>query len=126
MTEDSIGIDVSKLWLDAHRLATGESTRFANTRDGHDRLLRWISETAVVRIVYEPAGRYHREMERRLAGADLPLVKVNPRHARRFCEALGARAKTDRADAAMLARMGGALGLEPRTEQTESLRDLND
>jgi transposase len=51
---------------------------------------------------------------------------ANPRHARRFCEARGARAKTDRADAAMLARMDAALALEPRTEQPQSLRDLND
>ena len=89
-------------------------------------LLRWIGRHPVARIVYEPTGRYHREVERRLAAADLPLVKVNPRHARRFCEALGARAKTDRADAAMLARMGAALALQPRTEQSQSLRDLND
>lgn len=126
MNEDSIGIDVSKDWLDAHRLATAEAARFANDRDGHAALLRWIGEEPVARIVFEPTGRYHREMERRLAAADLPLVKVNPRHARRFCEALGARAKTDRADAAMLARMGAVLGLEPRPGQTENLRELND
>lgn len=58
--------------------------------------------------------------------AHLPLVEVNPRHARRFCEALGPRAKTDRADAAMLARMGEALKLTPRAGRTENLRDLND
>ena len=99
MTEDSIGIDVSKLWLDAHRLSTAEAVRFANDRDGHTALLHWIAAAKRARVVFEPTGRYHREMERRLAAADLPLVKVNPRHARRFCEALGARAKTDRADA---------------------------
>ena len=126
MTEDGIGIDVSKLWLDAHRLSTAEAVRFANDRDGHTALLHWIAAAKLARVVFEPTGRYHREMERRLAAADLPLVKVNPRHARRFCEALGARAKTDRADAAMLARMGAALALEPRSGQSESLRDLND
>lgn len=126
MEKDNIGIDISKDWLDAHRLTAAKAARFANDRLGHSALLRWIGRTPVARIVYEPTGRYHREMERRLAAADLPLVKVNPRHARRFCEALGARAKTDRADAAMLARMGAALALEPRTEQSQSLRDLND
>ena len=126
MEKDNIGIDVSKRWLDAHRLSTAEAARFANDRDGHAALLRWIGRHPVARIVYEPTGRYHREVERRLAAADLPLVKVNPRHARRFCEALGARAKTNRADAAMLARMGAALALQPRTEQSQSLRDLND
>jgi len=126
MTKDSIGIDVSKLWLDVHRLSTGESTRFANDRDGHDRLLRWIGKAPVARVVYEPTGRYHRDAMQRLMAADLPLVEVNPRHARRFCEALGTRAKTDRADAAMLARMGEALRLMPRAGRAENLRDLND
>jgi transposase len=126
MIEDSIGIDVSKLWLDAHRLSTGEAARFANDSDGHAALVRWIGSGPVARVVFEPTGRYHREMEHRLAAAGLPLVKVNPRHARRFAEALGARAKTDRADAGMLARMGAALDLEPRAERSESLSELND
>lgn len=126
MEQDSIGIDVSKLWLDAHRLSTGDAIRFANDLKGHAALVRWIGEGPVARVVFEPTGRYHREMERALAARGLPLVKVNPRHARRFAEALGARAKTDRADAALLARMGAALALEPRAGRSESLSDLND
>ncbi|WP_415578879.1 IS110 family transposase [Komagataeibacter xylinus] len=38
---------------------------------------------------------------------------MNPRHARKFAEATGKLAKTDRVDAMMLARMGALL--EPRT-----------
>jgi transposase len=49
-----------------------------------------------------------------LADAGLLLVKINPRQARRFAEATGRLAKTDRLDAAMLARMGMLLKLEPR------------
>ena len=37
--------------------------------------------------------------------AGVPFVKVNPRQARRFAEATGKLAKTDRLDAAILARM---------------------
>lgn len=54
------------------------------------------------------------------------MVKVNPRQAKRFAQALGARPKTDRADAAMLARMGAALALEPQPVRPEILQDLND
>ena len=61
-----------------------------------------------------------------VAEAGRPLVKVNPRHARRFGEALGARATTDRADAVMLERMGLASQLEPRPVETKGLRDPND
>lgn len=41
-------------------------------------------------------------------------AKVNPRQARRFAEAVGTLAKTDRLDAAMLARMGALLELQTR------------
>ena len=75
--------------------------------------------------MFEPTGRYHRALERRLDTAGYPLVKVNPRQAKRFSQALGVRAKTDRADAQMLARMGQALDLEPQPVRPEVLDDLN-
>jgi len=54
------------------------------------------------------------------------LVKVNPRQARRFAEATGRLAKTDRLDAAMLARMGMLLDLEARPARSAVLNDLKD
>jgi transposase len=78
------------------------------------------------RIVYEPTGPYHRAFERRLADAGCALVKVNPRQARRFAEATGRFAKTDRLDAAMLARMGALLDLEARPVRSPILNDLKD
>jgi transposase len=64
---------------------------------------------AVARVAFEPTGAYHHAFERRLAEAGLPLVKVNPRQARRFAEAIGHHAKTDAVDAAMLARFAALL-----------------
>jgi transposase len=63
----------------------------------------------VVRVAFEPSGAYHHAFERRLAAVGLPLVKVNPRQARRFAEALGRHAKTDAGAAAMLARCAALL-----------------
>jgi transposase len=85
----------------------------------------WVGPCGA-RIVYEPTGPYHRAFERRLADAGLPLVKVNPRQARRFAEATGRLAKTDRLDAAMLARMGALLELEARPVRNPILNDLKD
>jgi transposase len=48
-------------------------------------------------------------LEKALAQAALPGVKINPSQARRFAEATGRRAKTDAVDAAMLARFGATL-----------------
>ncbi len=44
-----------------------------------------------------------------LAAAGLPAAKVNPCQARRFAEAVGRLAKTDRCDAALLARFGALI-----------------
>ena len=113
MNETTIGIDISKDWLDAHRLPDGRARRFAKDARGHRALIAWMAGLAVTRIVYEPTGAYHGALERALAAAGLPLVKVNPRQARRFAEASGRLAKTDRIDAEGLARMGAALALRP-------------
>lgn len=128
MTEVTIGIDVSKDHLDAHRLPDGSGKQVANSPAGLRTLLAWIGRTSVARVVYEATGAYHRLLETTLAGAGLPLAKVNPRQARRFAEAAGVLAKTDRVDAAMLARFGVAL--EPAQAQPlgmalDELRELH-
>jgi transposase len=125
MTELTLGIDISKDHLDAHRLPGDERRRFDNTAAGHRALIRWIGAIPA-RIVYEPTGPYHRKLEVQLAAAQMPIVKVNPRQAKRFAEATGQLAKTDRLDAAMLARMGALLSLEPRPVRDAVLNDLKD
>jgi transposase len=126
MTNDTIGVDISKDHLDAYRIGDGASRCFANDKAGHRALLNWLAGNAGARIVYEPTGPYHRAFERRLADAGLALVKVNPRQARRFAEATGKLAKTDRLDAAMLARMGALLELDARPARSPVLNDLKD
>ena len=125
MTQTTIGIDISKDHLDAHRLPGDKQRRFPNTAAGHAALMRWIGATPA-RVVFEPTGPYHRKLEVRLAQAGMPIVKVNPRRARRFAQAIGQRAKTDRLDAAMLARMGALLSLEPRPVRDAALNELKD
>lgn len=110
--KDTIGIDISKATLDAHRLTTGDAAQFAHSPTGFRALRRWIGEDVPDLVVYEATGAYHAALERSFAGL-LPLVKVNPLQARRFAQARGTRAKTDAVDARVLAVMGSALDLEP-------------
>ena len=126
MTEITIGIDISKERIDVHRLPDGETRQFVNDKTGLKAFLSWLDRSGEppARIVFEATGAYHRALERRLAEAGLPAVKVNPRNARRFAEATGRLAKTDRIDAALLARMGAALCLEPCAALSQSLSDL--
>jgi transposase len=134
MTDVTIGIDISKDTLDTHRLQEARGAghgigdvrrQFPNTPAGIKALISWIGAMPA-RVVYEPTGHYHRKLEVKLAAAAMPIVKVNPRQARRFAQAIGQHAKTDRLDAAMLARMGALLGLEPKPVRTAILNDLKD
>lgn len=125
MTENTIGIDISKSHLDAFHLEAGDARRFENSTQGLRALQKWLAAHEVTRLVFEATGPYHRRLETALSGK-LPLVKVNPLQARRFAQALGTHAKTDAVDAQCLARMGAALGLEPDEPVSENLRDLRD
>lgn len=62
-----------------------------------------------------------------LAAGQLPVAVINPRQARDFAKSLGKLAKTDRIDAAILARFAEAIRPEPRLlpdEQTQQLQAL--
>lgn len=110
--QDTIGIDISKATLDAHRLIDNEARQFANSPANLRALRRWIGTKMPDLVIYESTEAYHAAIERSFGGA-LPLVKVNPVQARRFAQARGTRAKTDAVDARILAMMGTALDLVP-------------
>ena len=109
VTPQTAGVDISKDTLDVCLYPGGETGSFANDARGHRALIGWLAGHPIVRVVYEATGAYHRGFERRLATAGFAMAKVNPRQARRFAEATGRLAKTDRCDAAMLARFGALL-----------------
>jgi transposase len=125
MTQITIGVDISKDTLDVYRLPDGERRQFRNDAAGHKALIAFTGEDAG-RVVFEPTGPYHRAFEAALSKKGLPLIKVNPRQARRFAQAAGKLAKTDRIDAANLARMGAVLELEAQKPKPEYLNELKE
>jgi transposase len=127
-TAPSVGVDISKDHLDAYLYPGGEARRFSNDAKGHRALIAWLSPRKVARIVFEATGAYHRTLERALAAAGLPAAKINPRQARRFAEAIGRLAKTDRCDAALLARFGALIEpvVRPVSSPTlDAMRELH-
>ena len=94
----------------------GIDRQFANTAKGHKALIAWASQWPIEPIAYEATGTYHRALEQALA--DWPCIKLNPERARRFAQATGTLAKTDRIDAAMLARMAATLQPPVRPART--------
>lgn len=124
--QDTIGIDISKDQLDAFSLTDQCHKHFANDTVGIKELIIWARKYDDTHIIFEPTGPYHRQLEAALVAANLAAIKVNPLQARRFAEATGTRAKTDRVDAAILARMGAVLELEVRTPKSENLHQLRE
>lgn len=120
------GIDISKDHLDVHLHPSGATRQVTNDKAGHKALLRWFSRLRVERIVFEATGPYHRLFERVLTAAGLTFAKINPRQARRFAEATGRLAKTDRVDAAMLARLGALLQPEASVPKSDVLDELTE
>ena len=118
-----IGIDISKDRLDAFRLSDRQHNAVGNDKAGLKALLKWIGTAEGLRIVHEPTGPCHRGMEEARAKAGHALVKVNPRQARRFAEATGTQARTDRMDAMLLARVGLALDRPPRPVRGELMNE---
>ena len=106
MTKDTIGIDVSKATLDVFWQSLEAAETLPNSEGGFAQLCDWLGTHKDVLIVFEATGAYHRGLERYLSKRGVPFIKVNPKQARRFAQAIGKLAKTDTVDARMLARMG--------------------
>ena len=124
--KNTIGVDVSKDRLDVCACAGELHRQFSNDRRGIGDLVRWIEELGPPLVVFEATGAYHRALEAGLGAKGLVFCKVNPRQSRRFAEATGRLAKTDRVDAATLARMGAVLDLPARPPSTEILLQLKE
>lgn len=120
MTESStgisIGIDVSKAWLDVAWGPTGPTSQVPNTETGCAQLAADLATAAVGRVVVEATGPYHRALVAALGAVGVPVAVVNPRQVHDFARSLGRLAKTDRLDAQVLARFGQGIEPEPRQQ----------
>lgn len=121
-----IGVDISKDTLDVHIHPEGLSRAFDNALKGFKALAKWLSPYRQAKIVFEPTGAYHKAFERWFGSQGWSLAKANPRQVRRFAQAIGKPAKTDKLDAMLLARMGALLDLPCRAQPSETLVELKE
>ena len=56
MTNHTIGVDISKDYLDVHCLGDGQAARFGNGAAGFRALEAWLPEGIIDRLVYEGEG----------------------------------------------------------------------
>ena len=109
MDEVFVGIDVSKAELEVAVRPTAQQWSCANDAADRGTLVQQLQALTPTRIVVEASGGQERALVYTLVEAGLPIVIVNPRHARAFAEATGRLAKTDRLDASDLAHFAQAL-----------------
>jgi len=111
-----IGIDVGKSFLDlaAEPPIGALPRRVRNTADGVAGVIGALTGIAPELVVLEATGSYHRPLLAALVEAGIPTVLANPAQVAAFRQARLGREKTDRADAALLARFGVVHGAELR------------
>ena len=101
-----VGIDVAKGELVIFIDTRNEHLTVANTESAFKELVKKFKALPIQRIVVEASGGYETALVATLATNGLPVCLVNPKRVRDFAKGLGQLAKTDRLDAAVLARFG--------------------
>jgi transposase len=107
------GIDVSKARLDACIMPGSTFHSVDNTIAGTAELAAFCRQHQVELVGMEATGGYERRAFLRLWELGLPCAVTNALHVRLFAESMGAIEKTDRIDAAMIARFAQAKDLQP-------------
>ena len=122
----SVGIDVSKSWLDIYRHPDGRRARFSNDAAGWKELLAWLDEAPIVRIGLEASGGYERAVAEQLMAAGYVVCVLDPARVRYYARALGRLAKNDRIDARTIAEFTahGERASNVLDKERERLREL--
>lgn len=121
-----VGCDVSLDALDLCTLSSGRAvaTRIANSPQAIATLVCELAARSGVLVVLEASGGYEAALLEALWQAEIPVARVDPRRVRRFAEAQGEKAKTDRVDARVLAEFGLRMTPEPTPDPGQGTRHL--
>lgn len=126
-----LGIDVGKDRLELALLDHEERTHSKSVRNdgvGHRALLAWLGRFAAdlgaVHACLEASGGYEEEAAVALLAAGLTVSVINPRRRAAYASVQLRRSKTDKADAALLARFCQRERPEPWAAPSEAARQL--
>jgi transposase len=120
-----VGIDVSKAWLDIAGRPGPDERRVGNDPGGIAAAVTHLRALAPTLVVLEATGGLELPLVAALQVAGLPVAVVNPRQARDFARATGQLAKTDRLDAALLARFAEAIRPAAQAPVPDEVRHLD-
>lgn len=125
------GVDVSLDTLELCLLDSDSVTLqrqiFANSKSGVRGIITLLkNQGGPVEVCLEPTSRYHEALSLSLSAAPFCVMHLpNPRSVHDFASAISRRAKTDRCDAELLARMALSLVLPVWSPPSEAVRALN-
>lgn len=119
-----VGVDVAKHSLDVCMLPNGKCLSLPHDQTGLKRLQAELPTPGTCLIVIEATGGYERRLVAELIDAGHQVAVVNPRQVRDFARGLGILAKTDRIDAAVIARFGQHVRPRIAAKTPEKHREL--
>lgn len=101
---NAVGCDISKDWIDVENLGPAPQRRFRldNKAQAIDRFARELPAGSLVGM--EATGEMHELLARKLVKRGHIVFVVNPRWIHLYAKGIGVRGKTDRSDAALIAR----------------------
>ena len=128
-----LGIDIAKAKLDTHFQRVGSADkpvhrRYDNTAAGHEHLVSWLVSQPVgqLHVCLEATGTYGRAVALRLHQAGYRVSIVNPLRIKRYGESELLRVKTDKSDAALIARFCLTQQPDPWTPPAAEQQQLQD
>ena len=101
---DHVGIDIAKASFDAFHHERQEHKKFGNDEQGIKDCITWLLEIKPSLVLMESTGGYEMPLVGELWSHSIPTLAINPRRIRDFARSLGQMAKTDKIDAAVIAR----------------------
>jgi transposase len=105
----NVGVDVSKDSFDICVHETSVHKKFQMSKEQLNEAVAWIGEQHPTLIVLEATGGYEHTLVTELVTAELPVAVINPRRIRDFAKAIGKLAKTDKVDAAVIAKYAATI-----------------
>ena len=107
MRRTPVGVDIAKLKFDVAVLLDNQkykTKKFANTPSGCREFAAWLSRFGDCHVCMEATGSYSTELATYLADNNYHVSLMNPACIHSFGNTELARNKTDKSDAAMIAR----------------------
>ena len=122
----NVGVDVGKWFLDVCLYEKDLHWQVENTPEGIKKLLGRLSRYQVERLVMEATGRYQHLLVEKAFEKNLPVCVVKALSVRRYAQAIGQTAKTDRIDAQVIAEFSARLKPPVTMRKSKNLLAIRD